>query len=237
MGILTRDAIILAAEQNVQRGAELDTLAGIRLDLILNQIYENYTFDFLSKEPPATITLTAGSKTWTVPTDYLKFQTMVLVRTDINATRPPNIQLPKKDFTDYQLIAVPDTPGSPQIVSINRVFTLDGQVPVGYVYPVPDRTYTARLSYYYAPTFSIGGSAIPVFPDQKTIVDLLTNELYQYLEDKRYQANLLEFVMTRYRRNQADDGIYPKIARLDKRKFKPQANRFGQFTGFSDTGS
>ena len=218
---LTKAGIILAAEQNCARDAGLDTIAGNRLDMILDELYENYTFDFLSKEPAATITLTAGSQTWTVPSDYLKFQIMVLVRSDLNASNPPNIVLPKMDFTDFQTIRTPLQTGTPQKIALNRTFT-DVLSPgvTGYIYPVPDITYTARLAYYYKPTYSIGTSIEPAFPDTALLVELLTNALlgmgYGKSELKRkYDPNLMEKVIGRYRRNQVDNGIYPAIAKLD----------------------
>lgn len=231
---LDKAGIIDLAEEAVSRGSELDTIAENYLDLILSQIYINTTSNYLSKEPLATITFTAGTNLWTVPTDYLKFNTLVLVRTDINPTQPPNIPLHLIDFADFQMLNVPTVQSTPRFVAINRTVTLDGLVVQGYCYPTPNVNYTGRMSYFYLPAFNIADAAVPAFPDQKTIVDLLVNELYGYLKDPRYQKSLFELILVRYRRNQADMGIYPTIAKLDKRKFRSHSQPRNWWGGFGE---
>jgi len=239
---LSKDNIVLAAEQNVSRGTELDTIAGTRLDLILDELYENYTWEFLSKDPPATITFSAGSQTWTLPSDYLKFMVLVLVRSDLNAANPSNIPLHKIDFVQYQMLSNPLQQGTPEVVAINRTFTdVGGSGVAAYVYPVPDIAYTGRLSYYYKPAFSITGATEPTFPDSAMLVELLTNALlgmgYGNRELRRnYDPQLMEKIMGRYRRNQVDNGIYPQRARLDKRLFTGASyGRTGGFTSWDRT--
>ena len=46
MATLLKSDIVLAAEQNVSRGSEIDTLTYTKLDYILQQIYLDYTWDF-----------------------------------------------------------------------------------------------------------------------------------------------------------------------------------------------
>jgi len=224
MGLL-KSEIILAAQQNVSRGTELDAICDVRLNVILDELYENYTWEFLSKDPPATITFAAASQTWTLPADYLKFMVLMLVRSDLNAANPSNSPLHKIDYTQYQMLSNPLQQGTPALVAINKTFT-DVGAPgaVAYVYPVPDKTYTGRLSYYYKPNFDIADSAEPTFPDSAMLVELLTNALlgmgYGNRELQReYDPELMEKIMGRHRRNQVDNGIYPQRARLDPRKF------------------
>jgi len=228
--------IILAAEQNVSRGTELDSIAYQKLNLLLSQLYLDYTWPFLSKQPPATVTLTSGSTTWTAPSDYLKFNTMVCIRTDINPTNPPHIVLHKIDMEQYFMLRTPGTTGPPQAVAINSVFTLSGSPNVtGYIYPTPDKDYTCQLLYYFNPAYDIGDTGVPDFPDQNTLVILLTNELYGYVKDPRYNEGLLEAVVARYRRNMVDTGQYPQVARLDARRHRPRQARFNIWP--QDTGN
>ena len=235
---LDKAGIILAAEQNVSRGSELDTIAGTRLDMILDELYENYLSEMLSKNPPATITFAAASQTWTLPSDYLKFMVLTLVRSDLNAANPTNIVLPKIDFSDYQQLSNPLAPGTPQLVSINRIFTdVGGSGCVAYVWPVPNIAYTGRLSYYYKPDYSVSTSTQPTFPDTMLLVELLTNALLGMgykSSSRQYDPNLIDKLMTRHRRNQADNGIYPQRAKLDGRKFTGASYaRTGRFSNWS----
>jgi hypothetical protein len=229
---LSKANIILLAEQNVSRGTELDTIAGNRLDFLLDQIYENYTWEFLSKEPPATVTLTSASKTWTVPSDYLKFLNMMLVRSDLNASNPYNSPLEKIAFIDYQRIPNPEQRGTPLYVALNRTYTdVGGPGVTGYVWPVPDQNYTTRLAYYYKPDYSISTSVEPTFPHTGDLVHLLTNELigmgYGSMEMRRgYDPDLLEKIMRKTRLNETDNGMVPLIARKDTRVFR--SGRYGR---------
>lgn len=223
---LSKDNIILAAEQNVGRGTELNTIAGTRLDMILDIIYENYTWDLLSKEPPATITFSAASQTWTVPTDYLKFMNLMLVRSDLNASNPTNVPLEKYDFAKFQRIPNPQQTGTPQLIALNRTFTDVGAPGVtGYVWPIPDKAYTGRLAYYFKPTYSIAGTVEPTYPGTGDLVLLLTNELLgmgygrQDIRGK-YDPDLLEKVIRRRRLNDTDNGGLPLIANKDTRVFR-----------------
>lgn len=229
---LTKNNIILAAQQNVGRGTELDTIAGNRLDYILDQIYENYTWEFLSKDPPAVITFTAASQTFTLPSDYLKFINLMLVRSDLNPSNPQNIPLEKYSFAQYQRITNPLQTGTPQFVAFNRTFTDAGAPGVtGYVWPVPNITYIGRMSYYFKPTYSITGTAEPTYPGTGDLVNLLTNELlgmgYGRAEmRKSFDPDLLEKVMRRRRLNDTDNGMVPLIASKDSRIFR--SGRYGR---------
>ena len=229
---LSKNNIILAAQQNVSRGTELDTIAGNRLDFVLDQIYENYTWEFLSKQHPATVTLTAASQTWTVPSDYLKFLNMMLVRSDLNASNPQNTPLEKYSFVDYQRLSNPLQTGTPQLVALNKTYTdVGGPGVTGYVWPVPDITYTARLAYYYKPDYSITGTLEPTFPHTGDLVALLTNELigmgYGSMEMRRaYDPDLMEKIMRKTRLNETDNGMVPLIARKDTRIFR--SGRYGR---------
>lgn len=223
---LSKNAIILAAEQNVSRGTELDTIAGIRLDAILDKLYENYNFEFLT-QTPAAVTFTAGSPTWTIPTDYLKFLNMMLVRSDLNASNPYNKPLEKYDFVDYQRLPNPLQTGEPQFISILRTFTDENSPAMtGYVWPVPNITYTGRITYYRKPTYSISGTAEPTFPGTAILIDLLTNELLGMGYGKgevprQYDPALMEKVLRQMRLNAVDNGIAPLVARKDPRVFRP----------------
>jgi hypothetical protein len=229
---LSKNNIILAAEQNVGRGTELDTIAENRLDYILDQIYENYTWEYLSKQPPATITFTAGSQTWIAPSDYLKFLTLMLVRSDLNASNPLNVPLEKYSFAQFQRIPNPLQTGTPQLVAINRTFTDVGAPGVtGYVWPIPNITHTGRLAYYFKPDYSITGTVEPTYPGTGDLVNLLTNELlgmgYGNAEmRKRFDPELLEKLMRRKRLNDADNGMVPLIAQKDPRVFR--SGRYGR---------
>lgn len=229
---LSKNNIILAAEINVGRGTELDTIAGVRFDYILDQIYENYTWEFLSKQPPATITFTVNSQTWTVPTDYLKFLSLMLVRSDLNASNPLNVPLEKYPFSTYQRIPNPLQTGTPQLVALNRTFNDLGAPGVtGYVWPVPNQTYTGRLAYYFKPDYSITGTLEPTYPGTGDLVSLLTNELlgmgYGNAEmRKRYDPELLQKVIRQRRLNDSDNGMLPLIAQKDTRIFR--SARYGR---------
>jgi hypothetical protein len=233
---LLKSELITLAETTVSRGSELDTIANQYLDLILNQIYENYVWEILSADP-ATITLSAGSATWTLPTDFHKFKVMMLVRTDLNATVPPNIPLHKIEFSDYQMIRTPALQGTPQIVALNKVYNpKDDSGVTAYIWPVPNKTYTARLSYYVRPTYAAATNTVPIFPDQLSLLDLLVNELQGYLGSNKYIPNAVALFVKNYRLNMEDQGIYPKIAPLDKRRFRTMRSKFTPF-GWSDSGN
>jgi hypothetical protein len=223
---LSKNNIILAAEQNVGRGTELDTIAGNRLDYLLDQIYENYTWEFLSKDPPAVISFATASQTWVVPSDYLKALQMVLVRSDLNSSNPENIPLDLVPFSKYQRIPNPLQQGTPQLISLNRTFTDVGAPGVtGYVWPVPNITYAGRFAYYFKPTYSITGTAEPAYPGTGDLVNLLTNELlgmgYGRSDmRKMYDPDLLEKVIRRRRLNDGDLGTVPLVAVKDPRIFR-----------------
>lgn len=219
----TKSEIITIAEENVNRGSELDTIAEKRLNLILDQLYESYSWLFLSKEPPASISLSAGSAKFSVPADFLSIQTLMLIDSVSNPTFPPNIPLVPRKFEEYQQILVPtQTADKPQIYSLNIGYSDSlNPVAVGYVWPIPTLSWTLRMAYFYKPAFDIADGAEPQFPDTKTLVELLTNELYQYLQSSRYDPFLLEKIIVRSRRNQASNPFgFTHRAPLDKTLFK-----------------
>jgi hypothetical protein len=233
---LTRAQIISLAESTVSRGSEIDTVAGQYFDAILSQIHENYVWEWNSADP-VNITLLQGSKTWSVPSDYHKFKIMMVVRTDVNPTQPPNLPLHKIEFHDYQMIRVPDLLAVPQVVAINRNYNpKDDSGVQGYVWPVPDKNYTARLSYYKTPVYFGANGDVPVFPDQKTLLDLLVNELYGYLGDRRHVPGAVASFVKQYRLNMEDEGVNPRIANLDKRRFRQMRSRWTPWS-WSDTGT
>lgn len=231
MSAQTKAEIILAAEQNVQRGSELDTIANYRLNLILDQLYENFTFEFLSQNL-ATLTLPAGNSDITalIPADYAKFLFMRVIRTDLSPTNPSVYPVPKITYPNYLQIINPYLPGQPQVVAFNRIYS-DGVVQGGapnikaFVWPVPDISYTANLAYYYTPAFDPATNLTMTFPDSMGLVRLLTNELLGMGYGKGvsglvYDPNMMKMVVADYRRNQADMGIYPSVAPLDGRVFQ-----------------
>jgi hypothetical protein len=225
---LTKAQIVLAAQQNVSRGSELDAICDRILNTLLNLLYENYSWRFL--ESLATITLTAGSQTFTLPADYLRVKTFTIVRSDLNATNPPNTPIAWMEMEDYQNLQSPLTTGIPQVFTSLRRFTNFGNPGVtGYLYPVPNITYSARMFYLYKPAFDIGDSTVLEFSDQYTLIDLLTNELLglgynNNVQTKNYDPKLLEKTIARYRMMEVDSGIYAKRAILDRRFFRPGSN-------------
>jgi hypothetical protein len=223
---LTKTEIIQAAYENVGRGSELATIGDRMLNTILNLLYEGYTWKVL--ESLATITFTAGSQTFTIPSDYSSFKTFVLVRSDLNASNPPNTPIHWLEMENFQLIPNPLTPGPPTHFSLLRKFSNLGNPGVtGYVFPVPNVSYTGRLLYLYKPSFDIADNITPEFSDQHTLIDLLTNEFLGLgytanITTKTYDPQLLEKTIQRYRNMEVDGGIYSHRAQLDKRFFSPQ---------------
>lgn len=225
----TKSEIITIAEENVNRGTELDTIAEKRLNLILDQLYESYSWLFLSKEPPASISLSSGSSTFSVPSDFLSIQTLMLIDNVSNPTFPPNIALTPIKFEAYQQILVPSqTADKPTHYSLNIGYSDSlSPVAVGYIWPIPTRSWTLRMGYFYKPAFDIADGTEPVFHDTKTLVELLTNELRDYLQSNRYDPFLMEKIIVRSRRNQASNPFgFTNRAPLDKALFRiPNQNR------------
>ena len=218
---LAKTAIIAIAQSNVGRSTELNTICDDRLNLIVNQLYEN--FSWATSEKSASITLTSGSSTWTVPTDYLKsLYGKLIVPGSSPATE---LTLPILAFQNYGLISTPATPGQPQVLAVNRSLDSTGDIVLsGYVWPQPDQTYTGKLYYTAIQAYDIADSSAPGFFDLQTIVELLTNYLrgmgYGTEQGIQYNPQLLEQVIGRMRRNASDQGIYPMRARLDGRVFR-----------------
>jgi len=218
---IAKTVIISIAQQNVGRGSELNTVCDDKLNLIVDQLYNDFSWP--SNQISAPITLTANLSTWTVPTDYAKglFGKLILP----NSSPPIEITLPLLSFVDYGLISVQNQPGQPQVLSINRRVDTDGEIQLsGTVWPVPDQTYSGKLYYHAIQTYDVADAKAPAFLDIKTLTELLTNELrqmgYGFDIGLPYDPHMLEKVLGRMRRNMADEGIYPQRAKLDGRIFR-----------------
>ncbi len=226
---LNKSVIVQLAQQNVGRGAELDVICDHKLNLILDQLFENFTWEE-RLNTNTNISFASGSKTWTPPSDYGKAKILKYVDTDSNPDQPPNLAIELITYADYQLIQVPDVTGPPKVAAITRTIGIDGEfTSAGYIYPKPDKTYTGTLVYYYQPEFDEGSGEDIHFGDPKTILDLLTNDLkgmgYGSMHGTPYDPFLLEKIIGRARRNKAADlGINPQRARLDRRVFGKRAN-------------
>lgn len=231
---LTKAQIIQAAYENVGRGVELATIGDRILNTILNLLYEAYGWKCL--EQLANIAITGGSQTFTLPSDYLRWQTFVLIRSDLNPTDPPNFALQFMEMENYQLLRNPLTTSlAPTHFSLLRKFNNYGNPGVvGYVWPIPTASYTARMLYYYKPAFDTGDNTVPELSDQYTLIDLVTNEFlglgYTHnVQTKTYHPDLLEKTIARYKKAENDSGIYSHQAQLDKRIFRP--HRMGSRRG------
>ena len=145
---LTKSAIVLAAQQNVGRGSELDAICDVRFNLVLEQLFENYTWKSMIRTN-SSISLTQGSNTWTVPTDYLKSKFFTVV--DNNDAR----EVPFEDYIVLQAMGLDELgEGFPQFIAVKRVFSDTGTITLeGYVFPKPNKAYTATLTYHHLPTF------------------------------------------------------------------------------------
>lgn len=225
---MIKSAIVSAAQAAVLHGSELNSVCDDRINLILDQLYESYAWTFLSKDPPATVTLSAGSQTATLPSDFMKIETLMLIDSVSNPTFPPNIPLVPKRWGDFQQILVPtQTADKPQFYALNHGYS-DSMSPVSklYFWPIPTLSWSLRLSYFYKPAFDIADGSEPEFPDTKTLFDLLVNELYQYLKDPRYDRFLMEKIIERSRRNSAQDPYgYTFRAPLSKELFRTNVVR------------
>lgn len=221
---LIKSDIVLAAQQNVGRGSELDAICDVRLNLILEQLFENYTWQGMIRTDLA-ISLTQGSNTWTVPTNYLKSKFFTVV--DNNDSR----EVPFVGFIEIQSLGLDELgEGIPQFVAIKRFFSDTGTITLeGYVFPKPNKAYTATITYYHLPTFDRPDNEAVMAWDVKSIVDLLTNELkglgYGIRGTGPYNPFLIDQIVIRMRRNESNLGIYPLRARLDGRLFKGTRDR------------
>lgn len=219
MAKLTKSAIVLAAQQNVGRGSELDAICDVRLNLVLEQLFENYTWEGMVRTDIA-ITLTQGLNTWTVPTDYLKSKVFTVL--DNKST----IEVPIINYVDYQLLDHAQTSqGTPKFVAVKRVFSDTGTITLeGYIFPKPNKAYTGTVTYYHLPTFDRPDDEAVMAWDIRSVVDLLTNELkgmgYGIKGTSPYDPFLIDKIVIKMRRNEADMGIYPMRARLDGKLFK-----------------
>lgn len=223
---LAKTAIIAIAEQNVGRSTELNSICDDRLNLIVNQLFEN--FSWATTEKSASITLTANVATWTVPIDYLKslFGKLIIP----NSSPAVEITLPIISFQNYGIISTPNTPGQPQVLAINRSLDSTGAVVLsGTVWPLPDQGYSGKLYYTAIQDYDVADVSAPGFFDLQTIVELLTNYLrgmgYGTEQGIQYDPQMLEKVIGRMRRNMSDQGIYPMRARLDGRVFRHRQSR------------
>jgi hypothetical protein len=224
MANLTKAQLVLAAQQNVGRSTELDAICDLRLNLIINELYENYTWPNMLKIN-SSITLSQSLNTWTVPTDYIKAEVLTFV--DNNKT----FELPMIPYADLQLRGIAETSeGTPKYVSILRTIGDTGAITLtGYVWPKPNKAYTATLSYYRFPLFDAGDADTPMVFDMMSLLNLLTNELrgmgYNRPGAAPYDQFLIDKIVGKMRRNLADQGIYPTRARLDSRTFYRQVRQ------------
>jgi len=218
---IAKTAIISIAQQTVGRGAELNTICDDKLNLIVDQLYENFSWPSNQKSAP--ITLTTNLNTWTVPTDYVKalFGKLIIP----NSSPQIEITLPILSFTNYGMIGAINQPGQPQILNINRQVDTGGEIQlIGTVWPVPDQAYSGKLYYHAIQVYDVPDAQAPAFLDLKTLVELLVNELrgMGYGSDIAipYDPQMLEKITGRMRRNMADEGVFPQRAKLDGRIFR-----------------
>jgi len=222
---LTKAQIVTAAQENVGRGSELDAICDVRINLILEEIYESYVHEQQLKTD-TTLSFAADATTFTVPTDYIKIKLLKIVDVASNSQQPPTKILEIVPYEDLQSIGVPDAPGIPRLASIIRTLDTTGEPTLsGFIYPKTDKAYTSvTMLYYFDPSFDTADGESVRFFNSSTIVDLLTNYLkgmgYNREGGVPYNPNLLEFIIKKTRRNMADMGIYPTIAKLDRRIFR-----------------
>ena len=217
---IAKTAIISIAQQTVGRGSELNTICDDKLNLIVGQLYENFSWP--SNQKSGSITLTAGLNTWTVPTDYVKglFGKLIVP----NSSPQTELTLPILSFINYGMIGDINEQGQPQVLNINRQVDTTGEIQlIGTVWPVPNQTYSGKLYYHAIQIYDVADGNAPAFLDIKTLVELLVNELrgMGYGSDIAipYDPAMLEKITGRMRRNISDEGIFPQRAKLDGRMF------------------
>jgi len=226
---IAKTKIIQIAQENVGRGSELNTICDDRLNLIVSQLYEVYKWPTNRKSGSVTL----SDKTWTVPTDYLKANFLMVQNP--NSDPITFFEVPIINYDDYKLGIIPNSTGRPQRASVLRIVDTTGTITLaGYVYPKPDQSYNATLEYTAIQTYDVADGDAPAFLDLQSLVDLLANQLrgmgYGTELGTPYDPFLLEKVVRRMRSNMEDDGIYPKRARLDRRIFRTGIYR-GRFWG------
>ena len=222
---LTRGNIVSRATELANNSA-LTTVGNNFLNIILIGLYTNYNWDFLAAT--ATISFASGAVSGALPTDY---RTHIDVKwVDTSASPNNETSLSWMPYKDYLRIVSPGATGAnPTHYSISPDFSLDSSGNSSgnlLVYPTFNKADSVKLHYRSLPAALSSDDQVPQFYDHEYLVDALTNRLYQYQNDPRWDSSFVENNIHRIRTNLADSGDQSvRTLGLDRRIFKSWGRR------------
>ena len=213
MGNSTRLQIVLKSLQLAGRGVELREICEDLLNDMLRSWALEFKYPQLSKQGTPT-TLNAGSRYITLFSDYGAGMDNLVFDTS------PMVELDRDTFVQYD--GFRDAVGRPQFYMVDEE---SQRLVFG---RVADKNYTVLPFYYKIPAALTLDTEKPWFKDDKTIVQGLIAEIYQYTEDPRENAQFqkVEFMMKKIRGGIVAMGGGPKKIPLSSTTF-PLRSRLG----------
>lgn len=191
---MTRREIINLAVKKAEAGSSTGIIETSRtlLNLAIQRLAHEFTWDFLRKSPTTEISLIAGQRRYDLPADLVGVDSFVVLNGNyrIRLVQKNNdffsriTDLTADGFPDYYLT---DPSKSPTVVSGSSDTTLYPKIEFD---KVPDKAYSTEMKYFYEPEsldvedWRVYDASTTLFPDY-VMVEALTYELFEYLDDDR----------------------------------------------------
>jgi len=216
---------ITSAAEHTVNNTSLGTITDMYLNILLNKLYVDYEWNFLIRS--TTVVFASATASAALATDYSKHFHFKWV--DGTQSPPQETNIVYKDFSEYVLISnTKQTATHPAIYTIapEAVQGSSGTTSQILIWPTFDELATCTLFYYSLPGEISTDAGFPVFKDHAFLVDALTNELFKYLRDPRYDWQFIERNISRVRNNMRDfGGVTVPTIKLNPAVFKPWRSR------------
>jgi hypothetical protein len=221
---LTAQQIVSLACQ-IARCPGYSSQAGQFLNLILNDLDENYDFDLIR----ATITLNIGpglnttsNNGYLLPSNYLRAREVFY---NVNGTIFYMNQIPLEDYD--QLFLGPGINNYPEQYATDM--SNQSATPVMYFWPPPAIPLAVTLRYMTEVatiTTPETSSTVPWFPNGRYLVRKLAADLMALTNDQRMQGFLVDAagILEKYLLMDDDKEGFAQTIRLDSRNFKNRGN-------------
>lgn len=186
---MTRDEIILSA---LRKAGNTSLVMNARewLNNLLDRLYDEYKFSFLEKTEDGT--LSSGQTSVNLPSDFLDLWNRRGLRLEdptTGATNPLTLLVPDQ----FDEIVNPSLSGEPSHAIVDLAD--ESWRP----YPVANRGFTYHLRYKYTPG-RLTGNTVPLFPNDKILVQGVFAEALDYAADERAKPEyvVLQKMIDRY---------------------------------------